>query len=295
MRGPIPPTWCWLRLTESISASGTPTINSWWWRRWTRSRTRPGAPCFTLTIFPILRRPCTIASQCVYSADTKVSSREARRWSPASLKRLRPRLPVPHRNSGDGFFRFAAGQLLLRNLPSGSSCRSLVPVNGQQTPGLLVVLNEPWYDWAGLAEQFEVQVASVTDPLGNSYLQAGPDPVVSNPVQAPGTPAPITLEANPTAIGPIGFTSDTNTNAPLFAITSFIVPAPRQQDADGTLTPIELSWWFLQAAVQQNPQSRRHRLLRPGSEQRVDCANAGATLTGGQFMECDRKWQCGAG
>ncbi len=63
----------------------------------------------------------------VYSADTKVSSREARRWSPASLKRLRPRLPVPHRNSGDGFFRFAAGQLLLRNLPSGSSCRSLVP------------------------------------------------------------------------------------------------------------------------------------------------------------------------
>jgi hypothetical protein len=31
-------------------------------------------------------------------------------------------------------------------------------VNGQQTPGLLVVLNEPWYDWAGLAEQFEVQV-----------------------------------------------------------------------------------------------------------------------------------------
>ena len=98
-----------------------------WWRRRTRSRTRPGAPCFTLTIFPILRRPCTIASQCVYSADTKVSSREARRWSPASLKRLRPRLPVPHRNSGDGFFRFAAGQLLLRNLPSGSSCRSLVP------------------------------------------------------------------------------------------------------------------------------------------------------------------------
>src|ERR1035438_1403521 len=28
MRGPIPPTRCWLRLTESISASGTPTINS---------------------------------------------------------------------------------------------------------------------------------------------------------------------------------------------------------------------------------------------------------------------------
>ena len=40
--------------------------------------------------------------------------------------------------------------------------RLIVPltrtVNGQQTPGLLVVLNEPWYDWAGLAEQFEVQV-----------------------------------------------------------------------------------------------------------------------------------------
>src|ERR1022692_2180365 len=64
-----------------------------------------------------------------------------------------------------------------------------------------------------------------------------------------GTPAPITLEANPMAIGPIGFTSDTNTNAPLFAITSFIVPAPRQQNADGTLTPIELSWWFLQAEL----------------------------------------------
>src|ERR1017187_1516764 len=294
MRGPIPPTRCWLRLTESISASGTPTINSWWWRRRTRSLTRPGAPCFTLTIFPILRRPCTIASQCVYSADTKVSSREARRWSPASLKRLRPRLPVPHRNSGDGFFRFAAGQLLLRNLPSGSSCRSLVPSTASR-------LRDCWWSQRALVRLGRARGTvrgpgrSVTDPLGNSYLQAGPDPVVSNPVQAPGTPAPITLEANPTAIGPIGFTSDTNTNAPLFAIPSFIVPAPRQQNADGTLTPIELSWWFLQAAVQQNPQSRRHRLLRPGSEQRVDCANAGATLTGGQFMECDRKWQCGAG
>jgi hypothetical protein len=129
--------------------------------------------------------------------------------------------------------------------------RLIVPltrtINDQQTPGLLVVLNEPWYDWAGLAEQLEVQIASVTDPLGNSRLQAGPDPVVSNPdYSAAGAPALIALEANPPAIGPVGFTSDTNTNAPLFAITSFIVPAPRQQNADGTFIPIELSWWLLQ-------------------------------------------------
>ena len=132
------------------------------------------------------------------------------------------------------------------------SVRLIIPVtravNGEQTPGLMVVINEPWYEWAGLAEQFQVQIASVTDPTsGNSYLQAGPDPVVSNPdYGAQGATPPLKLEPNPLAAGPIGFTFDTNTNAPLFSTTSFLVPAPRMQNADGTLTAIELSWWFLE-------------------------------------------------
>ncbi|MGA7241469.1 MAG: hypothetical protein WBY44_37650, partial [Bryobacteraceae bacterium] len=134
------------------------------------------------------------------------------------------------------------------------SVRLIIPltrtVSGQQTPGLMVVLNEAWYEWAGLAERFEVQIASVSVPqaLGGAVrLQAGPDPVISNPdFGAAGAPVPVNFEPNPPAIGPVGFTFDTNTNAPLFSSTSFIVPAPRQLNPDGSLTPLELSWYFVQ-------------------------------------------------
>jgi hypothetical protein len=120
--------------------------------------------------------------------------------------------------------------------------------DGEVTPGLLAVLDDIWYDWAGLAEQFEVQIARAVQGNGTP-LEAGPDPVVSLPDYDPndaGHVTPIRIEQTLTPTGPIGFTTDTDPVAPLFGKTSFIVPAPRAIDDDGNPQPIDLSWWFLQ-------------------------------------------------
>lgn len=128
--------------------------------------------------------------------------------------------------------------------------RLIIPLTrtgkGEQTPGLLVVINEAWYDWAGLAEKLEVQITSVQDPTTKAdYLQAGPDPIVHNPVYTSAS-NPLNFEPNPVPYGPIGFTFDSNTDAQLFSTTSFIVLAPRVMDPTGQPIPVELSWYFLQ-------------------------------------------------
>jgi hypothetical protein len=120
-------------------------------------------------------------------------------------------------------------------------------VADEKTPGLLAVLDDAWFDWAGLAEQLQVRVTSVTtapasDGTRLTLTQAGPDPVVTNPIfTRPLQIVPPDLEA----IGPIGFTADTNTNAPLFAKTSFVIPAPTRA-TDGVNVVEDLSWWLLQ-------------------------------------------------
>ena len=126
--------------------------------------------------------------------------------------------------------------------------RLIIPLTrtgaGETTPGLLAVLDDTWYDWAGLAEELQVMVETVTTPDDSkqTLTQAGPDPVVSNRIYgAVGAPLP-EIDAQVTPIGPIGFTSDTNTSAALFTKTSFVIPAPRSA-SDGTT---DFSWWFLQ-------------------------------------------------
>jgi hypothetical protein len=126
--------------------------------------------------------------------------------------------------------------------------RLIIPLTrtgtGESTPGLLAVLDDTWYDWGGLAEKLQISVETVTAPDASKQIltQAGPDPVVSNRIYgAGGAPLP-EIDANVTPIGPIGFTSDTNTVAPLFTKTSFVIPAP-QGASDGT---VDFSWWILQ-------------------------------------------------
>jgi len=126
--------------------------------------------------------------------------------------------------------------------------RLIIPLTrtgtGESTPGLLAVLDDTWYDWGGLAEGLQVAVQTVTTPDASkqTLTQAGPDPVVSNRIYgAGGAPLP-EIDGNVTPIGPIGFTSDTNTVAPLFTKTSFVIPAP-QSASDGT---VDFSWWILQ-------------------------------------------------
>jgi hypothetical protein len=131
----------------------------------------------------------------------------------------------------------------------------------EATPGLMAVLDDIWYDWAGLAEQFEVQI-STAKQSADAPLEAGPDPIVSMPnydTTAGGKGTPLKIEQTLTPIGPIGYTTDTDPAAPLFSKTCFIIPAPRALDAAGNPYEADLSWWILQLQF-------RRSLIRQGTQ-----------------------------
>jgi len=120
----------------------------------------------------------------------------------------------------------------------------------EQTPGLLVVVDEPWFEWAGLAEGLNARIVSATDPNGTELAEAGADPAVSNPANS----GPAAIEQRLLPVGPIGFTFDTNTSAPIFDKSSFLLPAPRTMKPDGALIQADLSWWFLKLQFQRSLQ-----------------------------------------
>lgn len=108
--------------------------------------------------------------------------------------------------------------------------------------GLLVVLNEAWYEVGGLTEKLKVELAEVTDPVAQKDRpQIGPDPILTgNGWEGPATTADIKLEAK----DPIGHTFDTGSSAPLFVSTSFTVPPPK-------LARPELSWHFAKVSFRR--------------------------------------------
>jgi hypothetical protein len=80
---------------------------------------------------------------------------------------------------------------------------------------LLVLLNDRWYrdDLGGLAEELEGEIVQVALPdTGGVVPEFGPDPILSNLLN-PYAGFQITL---PPVIGAIGYTFDTDTDAPLF-------------------------------------------------------------------------------
>lgn len=112
--------------------------------------------------------------------------------------------------------------------------------NKSYTPGLLVVLDEPWFQdsLGGLAERLEGEIVRVSRPDQPEDLryQFGPDPIL-NMVEEPFSDSVITL---PELVGPMGYTFDTDTEAPLFIKTSFVQPPPQIDGADQ-----DLSWHFV--------------------------------------------------
>lgn len=139
---------------------------------------------------------------------------------------------------------------------------------GELTPGLMVVLDDISYDWAGLAENFKVQVASA-----HSSAEAGLDPVVGMPnfdSANGGRDIPLKIEQTLIPVGPMGFTTDTDPAAPLFSKTSFNIPAPRALAAAGNPYAVDLSWWFLQLQFKRS-------LIRQGTKfsQGTDPATTG--------------------
>jgi hypothetical protein len=134
---------------------------------------------------------------------------------------------------------------------------------GETTPGLLVVLSEPWFQYGGLAEELTVEVAAADDPVLPHTAQVpsrrselGPDSLVTAdaPVIVPpgdglagtGSSGWYSFDYLP-AYGPLGHTFDLDTTSPLFVNTSFIVPAPSLVPLDpGTGRPRDdLSWYFI--------------------------------------------------
>jgi hypothetical protein len=95
--------------------------------------------------------------------------------------------------------------------------------NPPSQPSILVILDEPWYQTGGLAEQLDVHLdtASVIlpgDPQSpTTRTQLGPDPILSK-----SNPSPLTQAFAFTAAGqPMGTTFDSASAAPLFANTCF--------------------------------------------------------------------------
>jgi hypothetical protein len=146
------------------------------------------------------------------------------------------------------------------------------PHPSEETPGLLVVLNEPWFEYGGLAEDLVVEIADAKDPskaLGVSEdakkcepqfcsrPELGPDPIVA------GKAVLITprfdldhesyffkpLECH----GPIGHTFDLDTTAPEFVNTSYLVPAPELLPSSLRLggTKRDLSRYFIKLRFQR--------------------------------------------
>lgn len=132
------------------------------------------------------------------------------------------------------------------------------------TPGLLVVLSEPWFRYGGLAEELVVEVASAEEPvrptpedLPPRRAELGPDPIVQaiplDVIVPPGDSFPGSTSFEPLpAYGPIGHTFDTDTLAPEFIHTSFVVPAPvlyapppENSAQDASPLQRDLAWYFV--------------------------------------------------
>ena len=118
-------------------------------------------------------------------------------------------------------------------------------------PGLLLVMDEPWFEIGGLAETLEVAVSTKREPDPNKpvdYCELGPDVIVSsghfsdklvyedfspdkqNYLTTTGTR--IWQAVPPPLSGPAGHTFDTNFENPLFRSSSFILRAPDYQDPE---------------------------------------------------------------
>jgi hypothetical protein len=107
-------------------------------------------------------------------------------------------------------------------------------------PGLLCVLDEPWYNIGGLSEQLQAEIAKtdiqgpISTPFANAPFEFGPDPILTGDASFMAPSDDPTLQMN----GPFGYSFDTNTTAPLIVASSFIVRPPAAPPGKN------LAWYF---------------------------------------------------
>lgn len=130
-------------------------------------------------------------------------------------------------------------RLLLPARPNGRPRRPLVKLvvplteaAGSPTPALMVILNEEWFAQAGLAERFKARIVKTgEDSVTPNLLEYGPDPIFSS-LDVPVSAASQLLPPE----GPVGFTFDTDSSAPLFSSSAFRIEAPA--------LPSGKPWWY---------------------------------------------------
>ena len=174
------------------------------------------------------------------------------------------------------------------------------------TAGLLVVLNEPWYQEAGLGEGLaaEVQMTPAPEnPLNTPgdkdtyYFELGTDPLVQLATRGfrqsrdPENAFFDEMCLNQKIRGPVGHTFDRTNESPLFATTSFIIPAPsifstpKGQSRDRRAH--DFGWDFcrlrLRRVVTLSKKATTRtdcRLTKPDDLVNCDAANAASQLVG---------------
>ena len=122
--------------------------------------------------------------------------------------------------------------------------------------GLLVVLDEPWYQFGGIGEHLEAEVAQVTETRTDEanrkvdYFQIGPDPILGLPeLDADGSQYQSQKYdvSFPELRGPVGHTHDLNDEGALFTATSFIIRPPDRELRRGQSGPMpanDLAWFM---------------------------------------------------
>jgi hypothetical protein len=152
------------------------------------------------------------------------------RWT-EEVPKPRVKLVVPLTEARDG------------DLPSATSPSTPcgLPAKPGGAAGLLVVLNEPWYEVGGLAEELLVELSRVQDPAPGfeDLPEIGPDPILTGDGWKGGMDVQLAIGDQD---GPIGHTFDTDSSAPLFVSTSFVLRPPIVKDPGHK--DIDLSWSF---------------------------------------------------
>jgi hypothetical protein len=143
------------------------------------------------------------------------------------------------------------------------------------TPGLLVVLDEPWYERGGLGEKLEAELHLSSDPRLSPdqnktfFYEMGPDPLFQGGASSALSPQ---KEEDPAAnavadanvrykvsagfkhpiVGPAGHTLEPSNASPLYVASSFILPAPDIDVAKDTPPISDLRGYFCKLRLRRS-------------------------------------------
>lgn len=177
--------------------------------------------------------------------------------------------------------------------PSRPSIRFVLPLTQSEqdnalgkVPGILVVLDDPWFSFGGLGETLEAEIVRTadwwdTDRGVNADIdpvirpEFGPDPTLTGRgwtkngfdpslPPLPGPSSPYEQETHHISVpdqslmmdivGPIGHTFDTDADAPFFNASSFILRPPHTSGhlIDTGVPPNPLDWYFAKLRFRRN-------------------------------------------